>query len=396
MTAVADQPKMPKLRFPEFKEEWRTAKAGDAFDNRRARGEAGLPIYSVTMDRGLVRRDTLDRQMGVDASDETNLRAQKGDLVYNMMRMWQGAVGLALEECMISPAYVVLAPKNDTSSEFFDCWFKSNRMLYKLWAYSHGLTSDRLRLYFGDFAQIPVRIPALPEQKKIATFLGMVDEKLTALHKKHDLLAAYKRGAMQQIFSQKLRFARDDGTAFPNWERKRLGEIFDERSERGNEGAELLSVTMSRGVVRAADVDRANGASADRSNYKTVYVNDIAYNSMRMWQGANGVSAYFGIVSPAYTVIIPAPRQIPAFWGYYFKLTSVIQQFQRHSQGLTSDTWNLKFPALSSIKLPIPHPDEQQKIADFLSILDAKMDAVARQISLTEAFKKGLLQQMFV
>jgi type I restriction enzyme S subunit len=138
----------PTLRFPEFVEPWCEGTAGDAFSNSKAKGEAGLPIWSVTLDRGMVPRDSIERHLESDAADELNLRAQPGDLVYNMMRMWQGAVGQATEECMVSPAYVVLSPKKGISPTFFDYWFKSPRMLSKLRAYSHGLTKDRLRLYF--------------------------------------------------------------------------------------------------------------------------------------------------------------------------------------------------------------------------------------------------------
>jgi type I restriction enzyme S subunit len=214
------KPNLPQRRFPQFDGEWEQKKAGQVFTSRRERGEPGLPIYSVTLDRGLVRRDSLERQFGGDAADEANLRAMPDDLVYNMMRMWQGAVGRAVEVCMVSPAYVVLKPTDETSSAFFYVWFKSHRMLHKLWAYSHGLTSDRLRLYFDDFAQIPLRLPTLPEQKKIAAFLGSVNEKLNGLQRKRELLTDYKRGVMQQIFSQQLRFKRDDGSDFPEWEEK--------------------------------------------------------------------------------------------------------------------------------------------------------------------------------
>ena len=155
----------PKLRFPEFSGSWKPAKAGEAFKNNRTRGREGLPIYSVTMDRGMVRRDSIGREIEADAADGANLRAQPGDLAYNMMRMWQGAVGRAPEECMVSPAYVVLSPKPGVASDFFEHWFRSKRMLYLFRAYSQGLTSDRLRLYFDDFAQIPLRILA-PEKKK--------------------------------------------------------------------------------------------------------------------------------------------------------------------------------------------------------------------------------------
>lgn len=223
-----------------------------------------------------------------------------------------------------------------------------------------------------------------------------VDAKLEALRRKKSGLEAFKSGLMQRLFSQTLRFTRDDGTDFPDWAKMRLGEVFRERSERGRAEAELLSVTMDRGVVRAVDIGREDGASADTSNYKFVAVNDLAYNSMRMWQGASGISGYDGIVSPAYTVITPRTGQFPRYWAYRFKAHDLIFKFRQFSQGLTSDTWNLKFPALSAISVEVPHPDEQRKIADALSVLDAKIAAVAEQITRMEAFKKGLLQQMFI
>lgn len=209
-----------------------------------------------------------------------------------------------------------------------------------------------------------------------------------------DLLNSYKRGVTQKIFSQEVRFKRDDGSAFPKWKRKKLSEVFSERSERGNDDAELLSVTMSRGVVRADEVERVNQASSDRSNYKTVHPGDIAYNSMRMWQGASGVSQYLGIVSPAYTVITPQEGQLPIFWGYVFKLDSSIALFQRYSQGLTSDTWNLKFPALSAISMMVPDEGEQERIADFLAALDKKIDAVASPVTQSASFKKSVLRKI--
>ena len=388
---------MPKLRFGGFSDEWRMSRAGDYFNSRRERGESGLPIYSVTMDRGLVRRDTLDRHMKGDAADESNLRAYPGDIVYNMMRMWQGAAGIAHEECMVSPAYVVLQPKENADSEFFEYWFETARGLYLLWAYSYGLTNDRLRLYANDFAKIPSRFPEISEQKKIAAFLSAVDEKIEQLTRKKALLEDYKKGCMQQLFSQKIRFKDDQGDDFPDWEEKRLGDIFLERSERGFEDADLLSVTLRNGVVRAEEIERATSASSNRSNYKAVFPGDIAYNSMRMWQGASGVSEHAGIVSPAYTVITPGKDQNPNFWGYYFKHGPVIHLFQRYSQGMTSDTWNLKFPALSSISLSVPvQLAEQQKIAEFLAALDGKIALVDTEIQLAQTFKKGLLQQMFV
>jgi type I restriction enzyme S subunit len=180
------------------------------------------------------------------------------------------------------------------------------------------------------------------------------------------------------------------------WEVKRLGKLFKERTERGGEDLELLSVTISDGVVRASELERKNNASADLSNYKRVQPGDIVYNSMRMWQGASGVSHWHGLVSPAYTVVTPVDNQNPVFWSYHFKLSHSVDKFARFSQGLTSDTWNLKYPAFSAIKMAFPpDPAEQQKIADCLSSLDEVIELEAKRLDALKAHKKGLLQQLF-
>jgi type I restriction enzyme S subunit len=153
------------------------------------------------------------------------------------------------------------------------------------------------------------------------------------------------------------------------WEQRKLRSLFKERSEKSGEG-QLISVTINQGVVRAADLERRDSSSQDKSHYKTVRVGDIAYNSMRMWQGASGYSPYDGILSPAYTVLIPERGVYSRFFAYLFKRPTVIQIFQRNSQGLTSDTWNLKYPALGSIKTYTPEYAEQVKIADLFTSLD--------------------------
>ncbi len=150
---------IPKLRFSEFSKNWLEKSGGDLFENSRVRGEEGLPIYSVTINEGLLPRESLDRKFQNAAADNDNLRAAPGDLVYNMMRMWQGAVGLANVDCMVSPAYVVLAPKHCIDSKFFNFHLSRLRSMYYLWAYSYGLTNDRLRLYYRDFAKIKYVIP---------------------------------------------------------------------------------------------------------------------------------------------------------------------------------------------------------------------------------------------
>lgn len=154
------------------------------------------------------------------------------------------------------------------------------------------------------------------------------------------------------------------------WELRRIGECFDERSSRSENG-ELISVTINSGVIKANELDRKDISSSNKTNYKVVHTGDIAYNSMRMWQGASGYSPYEGILSPAYTVIKPKENIYSKFFAQYFKRNDVIWLFRINSQGLTSDTWNLKFPALSRIYLNVPNIDEQIKIANYFELLDS-------------------------
>lgn len=178
------------------------------------------------------------------------------------------------------------------------------------------------------------------------------------------------------------------------WEKRKLGKWFAERTERSGEG-EMLSVTISSGVVRANSLDRKDNSSTDKSNYKVVHIGDIAYNSMRMWQAASGVSNYGGIVSPAYTVLVPAAEVSSVFFGYQFKQTKMKQIFQRNSQGLTSDTWNLKYPLLAKIKTSAPQKTEQVKIGTFFATLDHLIAVNQRKLAKLKELKQGYLQKMF-
>ena len=94
----------------------------------------------------------------------------------------------------------------------------------------------------------------------------------------------------------------------------RIGDIYAERSQRGASDMELLSVTMNDGVMPRSEIEGKDNSSEDKSNYKVVLTGDMVYNSMRMWQGANGISPCDGIVSPAYTVLMP---KIPISNGYF-------------------------------------------------------------------------------
>ena len=179
------------------------------------------------------------------------------------------------------------------------------------------------------------------------------------------------------------------------WVQSKLGDCFLERVERSAIG-ELISVTINNGVVKAADTGRADSSSADKSNYKRVEVGDIAYNSMRMWQGACGYSSYSGILSPAYTVVTPTNGVDVKFYYYLFKRTESLYQFRINSQGLTSDTWNLKYPSFSKINCMVPKEPEQKRIAKLFLHIDNLISKLEQKLEKLRNIKQSLLNQMFV
>ncbi len=193
---------VPRLRFSGFvnAEAWGNVVAGELFSNRVERGRLDVPVYSVTMDEGLVVRASLDRRIDDVASSSANKMAYKGDLVYNMMRMWQGAVGIAMQDCMVSPAYVVLEPSDRADSLFFYFFLKRSSSLRILSAHSKGLTKDRLRIYYEDFSKLSLPCPLISEQSMVADVLLSVDNLILNHGKKIEALRDHKKGLLQRLF----------------------------------------------------------------------------------------------------------------------------------------------------------------------------------------------------
>lgn len=393
--------KVPKLRFKNFVDEWKVRTGSELFISSRSKGKDYLPLYSVTLDRGMVPRDSLDRRMESEMEAGDNLFVARNDIAYNMMRMWQGAYGLAPLDCMVSPAYVVLHPRENVSSGFFTKYFARNRSLYLFTAFSYGVTSDRLRLYFKDFAQIKFTCPSLPEQQKIASFLSAVDEKIQQLTHKKELLEQYKKGVMQQLFSGRLRFKDENGKSYAKWEEKRLGEIGEIVSgltynpdDVGKDGVLVLrsSNVQDRRIVFDDNV-YVNVGSGDFNPVMEYDILICVRNGSRDLIGKNAIigKESKGLAFGAFMTVF---RSKYNQYLFHFFDTDSYKKAVHRNLGATINSINGS--DLKKFKIPFPIEEEQQKIASYLSALDAKIERVAQQIAHTQTFKKGLLQQMFV
>ena len=347
-------------------------------------------------------RDFFDK----DISNEKNLNSyyivENEDFVYNPRISNFAPVGPIKRNKLgrtgvMSPLYYVFKTCN-VDNDYLEFYF-SGVMWHKFMKQNgdSGARSDRFAIKDSVFQQMPIPIPNLEEQEKIGKFFRQLDDIITLHKRKLEGLKELKKGYLQQMFPQesesfpKIRFA---GFTEP-WNERKLGEIFTERNERSSTG-ELISVTINSGVIKASSLERKDNSSEDKSNYKKVEIGDIAYNSMRMWQGASGASNYSGILSPAYTVIIPNDGIISLFFAYMFKQVKMIQIFQANSQGLTSDTWNLKFPLLQKISIMTPCTDEQRTIGNFFQSFDEQILEQQNKLNKLRQLKHAYLQKMFV
>lgn len=191
------------------------------------------------------------------------------------------------------------------------------------------------------------------------------------------------------------------GATPSHWQTLPNRTLFCEVIDKGHPNAEMLSVTISRGVISQGDLlqdaAKKDSSNLDKSSYKLVRPNDLVYNKMRAWQGAIGITTLRGIVSPAYIVMRPAPVQDPRYLHYLFRIPAFATEAERWSYGITSDQWSLRSEDFKSIYSPLPPLDEQRAIADFLDVMDARIShyiaAKRRMIALLEEQKQAIINQ---
>jgi type I restriction enzyme S subunit len=237
--------------------------------------------------------------------------------------------------------------------------------------------------------EFPVLLPPLQEQTVIADLLSTWT---LAIEKSEQMIAAkeqQKISLMQSLLTGKLRVK---GFQKP-WSEFHLGDLFKERSERASDHLPLVSITRENGII-PRDEDRKDTSSEDKSNYLRICPGDIGYNTMRMWQGVSALSSLEGIVSPAYTICTPKKGIDGEFMAYLFKLPRTINLFYRHSQGLTSDTWNLKYKHFKQIKVTIPEIKEQKVIARILRVCDEEISLLKNELIAIQKQKRGLMQKL--
>ncbi|MBB3124540.1 type I restriction enzyme S subunit [Mesoflavibacter sabulilitoris] len=386
---------VPQLRFKEFEGEWEESTIGKVSNIKGRIGYRGYTVNDI-VEKGngaitLSPSNFIDNRINIEKATYISWEKYKespeimifnGDILFVKTGSTYGKTAFVQnlnEPATINPQIVVL--KNITVSNVFLSFIVISTTIKKQ-VESIVVGGAIPTMSQRELEKMKFLIPSLPEQQKIAQFLTAVDSKLQQLKQKKELLEQYKKGVMQQLFSQQLRFKQDDGSDYPDWEEKRLGDV------------SYITTGSSNRVDSSLDGEYT---FFDRSE-------DIRTSSIYLFDDE--------------AVIVPGEGQnfIPKYFIGKFDLhqrTYAIMKFEnclgkfiyyhlaQHpnyllSQSVGSTVKSLRLPMFKKMKINFPSTEEQQKIASYLNAIDTKIDTDTQQIEATQQFKKGLLQQMFV
>jgi len=394
---------IPALRFPEFTEEWEWKKFSEITDVKSQKynpEKEKISVKCIELEHLASETGQLLGYTDGQFSGSIKNKFNSGDVLFGKLRPYLKKYLLATFDGVCSSEIWVFKGK-EVTNEFLFFLIQKNEFidLANISAGSKMPRADWSIVSAGIF-----NIPSPLEQQKIASFLSAIDEKLQALKKKKSLLEHYKKGVMQKIFSQEIRFKDDNGEDFPEWESKSLGEIAERiKLKNAENNLNVLTISAQHGLISQLEFFNKSVSAKDITGYYLLHQDDFAYNksySNGYPMGAiKRLKRYKkGVVSTLYICFRGKKDINNTFLEQYFEaglqnieLEKVAQEGARN-HGLLNVGVNDFF----SIIMQIPSLAEQTKIANFLSAIDEKISHCQTQIDKTDQYKKGLLQQMFV
>jgi type I restriction enzyme, S subunit len=410
---MGKQVNIPKLRFPEFSGEWEKKKLGDIAKFSKGKGISKAEI-DVKGNIECIRYGELYTIYGETINEvSSRTSSHPKDLVFSekndviIPASGETQIGIATASCVLREGIALGGDLNIIRSDnngVFLSYYLNNRKKLDIAALSQGVSV--VHLYSSQLTLLDLNLPSLPEQQKIASFLSAVDEKLQALKKKKSLLEQYKKGVMQKIFSEELRFRDDDGNEFAEWEVKTLGEVCEEHllKNAGNNYPEVFSVAKHKGVINQIEHLGRSFSAKEISHYKLIFPGDMVYTKSPTADFPFGIikqnrTGRIGVVSPLYCVFKPKTFALGYLLHEYFSseinvynyLNPLVQKGAKNTMNINNDV----FLNGAGLNLPMDNV-EQTKIANFLSAIDEKIQLVQGQVEKMDVWKKGLLQQMFV
>ena len=371
---------------------WKRYTFGDIYTERKEPGDENLPLLMVSIHSGVsdgeVDAAELPKQVKRIEDKSQYKKAVSGDLVFNMMRAWQGAIGTARTTGMVSPAYIVAEPNDKAYPLFMDYYSRTPQMINQIDRQSYGVTDFRKRLYWDSFAPIGCILPPIAEQQKIAAILTTQDKVIELKEKRLAEKQRQKKYLMQQLLTGKKRLPGFYGA----WSFPKAKELFQSVSDKDHNGdLAVLSSTQDRGIVPRDEVDiDIKYDACSLANYKKVSKGNFVI-SLRSFQGGIEYSTYTGLVSPAYTVLSSRKEISDGYYKQFFKSTDYINRLNVAVYGIR-DGKQISYEDFGRLRIPYPPIKEQDAIAEVLSTADHEIDLLQQDIEQEKQKKKALMQ----
>ena len=404
---------IPTLRFAEFMDDWEMKKLGEIayFKAGYAFKSENMLSYPnafqlIKMSNVYQSELRLDRNASywnkVDSKQEEFI-LKKGDTVLTLT----GTVGkrdfgysVKISESnkyLLNQRLVLLRQiKNKSDNNFISQLLLNERFLYYFFGEAKGGTGNQTNVSTEDVKNIELHFPTLPEQTKIANFLTAIDDKIQQLSEQKSLLEQYKKGIMQKIFSREIRFKPDTTSEYPDWDENSLGEVANINPKNEKLPISFIYIDLESVVDgRLLKEDKIEFENAPSRAQRLLQKEDILFQMVRPYQKNN---LFFDKVENDYV----------ASTGYAQLRTQNNSRYIYHLLHTDDFVNNVmlrctgtSYPAINSsdlamINISIPSLPEQQKIATFLTGIDEKINGVKERLEATKAYKKGLLQVMFV
>ncbi len=388
----------PSLRFPEFKGEWEKKKLGEVTSWKSGGTPSkdiseywggNIPWISAASMRGMSYNDS-DRKITELGLKKGSRMAAKGSLlllVRGSMLFNTIPVGITMRDVAFNQDVKAIITHNQINSIYTLYWFISNESNFLNLVTGTGIGAGKLDL--SDLQNFKIFYPYLPEQTKIASFLSAVDEKLQVLKKKKSLLEDYKKGVMQKIFSQELRFKNDNGKEYPEWEEKQVKGIF--QITRGN----VLAMPLITPLKNESNIYPVY-SSQTRNTGLAGYFKSFLFEDAITWttDGAGAGDVNFRKGKFYCTNVCGVLINNHGFANLF--IAELLNSISRKYVSYVGNP-KLMNNVMAEISITIPNSvEEHNKISDFFSSIDEKINYTQTQIEKTETWKKGLLQKMFV
>ena len=383
---------VPELRFSEFEEPLNLKYLGEILDfknginadkSQYGSGKKFINVLDI-INNAPIFYNSIIGSVNIEEKEFQKNNVKYGDILFQRsseIREEAGQSNIYLDknqEATFGGFVIRGRPKVSFNPIYFNYLLKTSSIRKEITSRSGG--STRFNVGQDSLSKVPISIcESAKEQETIASFLDSVALRISQLRRKHELLETYKKGVMQKIFSQQIRFKQDNGKPFSEWKKKRLGELLTIRYGKDHKDLKYgkYPVLGTGGVMR--------------------YVDSYLYDKPSILIGRKGtIDRPKFVTFPFWTVDTLFYSEIKPDVVPFF-LFLVVQSINWYKYNEATGVPSLNTTSINSVKVCIPsEKKEQEKIANFLTSIDKKIDAVALQIEKLEKFKKGLLQKMFV